>query len=90
MSSISSTGSLDKSETSSVMRTLVTILIFILPISACYAPAFNFASIGLLAASLLYFINYWRDINISGPAKLFIAASLALPLAREIPKKLDW
>ena len=81
MSSISSTGSLDKSETSSVMRTLVTILIFILPISACYAPAFNFTSIGLLAGSLLYFINYWRDINISGPAKLFIAASLAFPLA---------
>ena len=81
MISISSTGSLDKSETSSIMRALVTILIFILPISACYAPAFNFTSIGLLAASLLYFIYHWRDINISGPAKLFIAASFAFPLA---------
>jgi len=81
MSSISSTGSLGETETSPVMRNLATILVFILPISACYAPAFNYASIGLLAASLLYFINYWRDIKISGPAKLFIAASFAFPLA---------
>ena len=81
MSSISSTGSLGETETSPVMRNLATILVFILPISACYAPAFNYASIGLLAASLLYFINYWRDIKISGPAKFFIAASFAFPLA---------
>ena len=81
MSSISSIGSLGETETSPILRTLVTILVFILPISAFYAPAFNFTSIGLLAASLLYFINYWRDINISSPAKLFIAASFAFPLA---------
>jgi O-antigen ligase len=81
MSSIFSTGSLGEREASPVMRYLVTILVFILPISAFYGPAFNFASIGLLAASLLYLINHWRDINISGPAKLFIAASFAFPLA---------
>jgi O-antigen ligase len=81
MSSICSTGSLGESETSPVMRYLVTILVFILPISACYGPAFNYTSIGLLAASLLYLINHWRDIKISGSAKFFIAASFAFPLA---------
>jgi O-antigen ligase len=81
MSSIFTTGSLGETETSPIVRTLVTILVFILPISACYAPAFNYTSIGLLAASLLYLVNHWRDINISGPAKLFIAASFAFPLA---------
>ena len=81
MSSIFSTGSLGETETSRVMRNLATILVFILPISACYAPAFNYTSIGLLVASLLYLVNHWRDINISGPAKFFIAASFAFPLA---------
>jgi O-antigen ligase len=81
MSSICSTGCLGESETSPVMRYLVTILVFILPISAFYGPAFNYTSIGLLAASLLYLINHWRDIKISGSAKFFIAASFAFPLA---------
>ena len=81
MSSICSTGSLGESETSPVMRYLVTILVFILPISAFYGPAINYTSIGLLAVSLLYLIIHWRDINISGPAKLFIAASFAFALA---------
>ena len=81
MSSMFFMDSLGESETSPVMRYLVTILVFILPISAFYGPAFSYTSIGLLAASLLYLINHWRDINISGPAKLFIAASFAFPLA---------
>ena len=81
MSSISSTGSLGETETSPIMKTLITILVFILPISACYAPVFNYASIGLLAASLLYFIYHWHDININSSAKLFIAASFLFPLA---------
>jgi O-antigen ligase len=81
MSSISSIESLGETETSPVISNLATILVFILPISACYAPAFNYASIGLLVASLLYLINHWRDINISGPSKLFIVASFAFPLA---------
>jgi O-antigen ligase len=81
MSNICSTGSLGVSEASPVMRYLVTILVFILPISAFYGSAFGYTSIGLLAVSLLYLIIHWRDINISGPAKFFIAASFAFPLA---------
>ncbi len=81
MSSNYFTGTVGASETSPVIKWIATILVFMLPISAHYAPAFNYTSIGLLAASLLYLANHWRDINISRPAKLFIAASFAFPVA---------
>ena len=81
MSSNYFTGIVGASETSPVIKWIATILIFMLPISANYGPAFSYTSIGLLAVSLLYFAKYWRDINISRPAKLFMAASFGFPVA---------
>jgi len=81
MSSVYVAGRLGDSSTSPVIKWLATVLVFILPISAHSAEAFNYTSIGLLVVSVVYFGINWRDITVSPVAKLFIMGSFAFPVA---------
>ena len=63
---------------------LISFVLFLLPISAHSSTLFNHLSIILLLASLLFLGQNWRTITFSPEIKLFIAGSLAFPLANAL------